>query len=78
MVLLYLITVLVSYLFLREGIKRQQTRSSDLGFEEIVVLIVMLLIPIINLVSSLGLMFDLIKGKSDSGSLIEKFFLIKK
>lgn len=78
MVLFYLITVVVSYLFLREGIKRQENRTSELGFEEIVILIVMVLVPVINLISSFGLYFDLLKGKNDAQTLLERFFLIKK
>lgn len=78
MIILYLITVLISYVLLREGVKKIDNADGSLEFQELVILIVMLLVPVLNLVASLGVFLDFSKNKSDSLSLIERFFLLKK
>lgn len=77
LVVLYLITVFISYLLLRAAIKHKLSVSNQLMFEEIAILIVMILIPVLNIVITVSYLMDVVKNNDSSASLIERFFFLK-
>lgn len=77
MLILYLITVFISYVLLRETIKKKLATSNQLIIEEIAILIVILLIPVLNFIISLSVLMDVVKNKDSAASLVERFFFIK-
>ncbi|MET3209663.1 UNVERIFIED_CONTAM: hypothetical protein ABIC26_002610 [Paenibacillus sp. PvR008] len=74
LVLLYLITVVISYVLIRERVKRQVSESTSLALEDVIIMILMAVVPVLNIIFSIRLFA---KSKFDTAALVEMFFFLK-